>query len=154
MALSPVQQNAIALRVKPKEDGTKFTIAEIVEIIGRSRQCWYNWMENEEFRQELKYRYDEHISLRIRDEIFWRLHFPNFPLDALIKLYLAEKSDKTEGSVAPQTITDLIRKAHEAKIETKTDAELKEEINIMLSDLQKYTEHNDQNEEIKDADVK
>ena len=125
MALSPVKQNAITLRVKPNENGKQPTISEVMEAVGRSRQSWYNWMLNdEEFREELKSMYDKSISLTVREEIYWRLQFPNFPLDALLKLYLAEKPEKHEIDAKPLTIVDFLKRAHEEEIESKTTKEL------------------------------
>ena len=115
MSLSPAKQRVIDLHVKPDENGNRLSIAKAMETVDKSRRTWYNWVANDpEFRQALYSAYESFISIRTREELLTRLHMPGFPLDALVRIYLADKTlmikSKSEIEVKePQTVLDLLK---------------------------------------------
>lgn len=97
MAISAEQKNAIALRVSLDPDTSMLmSVTDVMVKVGKSRQSWYDWMDQEEFRAAYKKALDCHVEIE-NAEVVRQLAKRGFNEDQRLRLYMADKPQRTES---------------------------------------------------------
>ncbi len=108
MPLSKKQIAAIALRVSIDPDTRMLpSITDLMKRMKLSRQSWYDWMEQEDFRSAYKKALEINVEID-NAEVVRQLAKTGFNPDQRIKLYLADKPQKIDQTTKHEGSIEIL----------------------------------------------